>query len=272
MYYLLKQFLPPILKSLKNYSFKYGWKGNYKSFEAAQKYCKGYDEDHILKKISLTTTKVKTGEIAYERDGVMYDEMQINTNVLSKLLQISAENDNKLTLVDFGGSLGTSFYQNIPFLKHLKELNWCIIEQEHYVREGKSLFENEQLKFYHSIDECMKDHSDVNLLMISNTLQYIKSPYTLLRELQVLKIPYLLMDYVGYNNRNKDRLTIQYVPPFFYGIDASYPCMFFNRSKLEDQLGKNYKKVSEFISDSDTYYLGLLPFKYEGSFWKLRES
>lgn len=270
MYVLLKQFAPPILKTLKNYSFKNGWKGNYKNFASAQKRCEGYDNEHILKRISLTTAKVKNGEAVYERDGILYDDIQINSPLLNNLLRISAENDYKLTVVDFGGSLGTSYYQNIPFLKHLKEINWCIIEQAHYVDEGKAAFENEQLKFYHTIEDCLKEHPKPHLLLLSNTLQYTEHPYSLLKKLQGFEIPYLLLDYVGYNPRKKDRMTVQYVPPVFYGIKASYPCLFFNRSKLENQLKENYNKVYEFNCDSPTYYLELIPFQYEGSFWKLK--
>ncbi len=271
MYHLLKQFAPPILKTIKNYSFKYGWKGSYKNFESAQKHCKGYDEGHILKKVSFATAKVKNGEAAYERDGVLYDHIKINAPVLNSLLRISIKNDNKLKVVDFGGSLGTSYYQNIPFLKHLTELNWCIIEQEHYVKEGKSNFESEQLKFYPNIEECLKKHPNPDILILSNSLQYIKNSYEILKKLQNLKIPYLILDYMTYNPRNKDRITIQYVPPFFYGFDASYPCLFFDRSKLETQLKENYEKAYEFYCDSSTYHLELIPFKYEGSLWKLRE-
>jgi putative methyltransferase (TIGR04325 family) len=272
MYFILKQLAPPILKTLKNYSYKYGWKGNYKSFESAKKHCKGYDEEHILKRISLTTAKVKNGEAAYERDGIIYEDIKINSPVLNNLLRISAENDNKLTIIDFGGSLGTSYYQNIPFLKHLKELNWCIIEQEHYVKEGRSSFENEQLKFYETIEDCVIDFPTPNLLLISGSIQYVKRPYELLSNLQQIEVPYILLDYIGYNPRKKDRITVQYVPPVFYGIDASYPCLFFDRLKLENQLKENYEKVYEFNCDSDTFYLELIPFKYEGSFWKLRDN
>ncbi len=271
MHYLLRELAPPILKSIKNYSFKYGWKGNYRSFESAKKLCKGYDEDHILKRISMTTAKVKNGEAAYERDGVLYDDIKINSPVLNNLLRIAKENGNKLTVIDFGGSLGTSYYQNLPFLNHLSELNWCIIEQKHYVDEGLLNFQNDQLKFYYTIEECMVDYPEPNLLLISNSLQYVKQPYVLLSNLQNMEIPYLMLDYVGYNYRDKDRMTIQYVPPFFYGIDASYPCLFFSQSKLESQLKRNYEKVYEFYCDSEPYHIELITFKYQGSFWKLKK-
>jgi putative methyltransferase (TIGR04325 family) len=270
MYYLIKEFFPPILHALRWYSFKYGWKGNYKTYEDAKARCAGYDEDHILQRIINTTAKVKNGEAAYERDGIIYDEVNINIHLLSTLLLIAGKNNNKLTLIDFGGSLGTSYYQNISYLSHLTELNWCIIEQPQFVAAGKNAFENEHVKFYDSLEGCFAVHPQPDLVLLSSSLQYMSDPYMVLKMIQAFNVPYLLLDLIGYNDKKQDRITIQNIPPVFYGIEASYPCMFFNRDKLESQLSENYRKVFDFISEQEKYYIGLKPFKYEGSFWQLK--
>ncbi|RZL37449.1 MAG: methyltransferase, TIGR04325 family [Pedobacter sp.] len=270
MHYLIKQFLPPVLNSLRWFSFKYGWKGDYHSFEEAQKKCTGYDENHILNTIIATTGKVRDGKAVYERDGIIYDEVNVNHNLLSVLLLVAGRNDNKLTIIDFGGSLGTSYYQNIKYLSHLKELNWCIVEQSTYVAEGKKSFENEHVKFYYSMEECYADNNNPDLVLISSALQYIKNPYEMLSHIQSFKAPYFMIDLVGYNDKNEDRITIQNVPPIFYGVEASYPCTFFSKEKLEAQLSKNYDKEFEFISEYEKYYINLKPFRYEGSFWQLK--
>ena len=57
MHYLIKEFLPPIANTLRWYSFKYGWKGNFKTFELAKEKCKGYNEDYILDRIIETTSQ-----------------------------------------------------------------------------------------------------------------------------------------------------------------------------------------------------------------------
>lgn len=270
MHYLIKQLIPPIFHTLRWYSFKYGWKGNYKSYEDARQQCKGYEERYILSRIMTSTEKVKNGAAAYERDGILYDKVQVNPNLLNVLLFISARNNNELTLIDFGGALGTSYYQNLPYLSHLKKLNWCIIEQPDFVREGKKGFENQHIRFYHSIEECLKTHPVANLLLISSTLQYISKPYDFLKSAVSYRIPYLMLDLIGYNDKKADRITIQYVPPVYYGIEASYPCTFFNRTKIESQLALEYDKTCSFISEHQKYYLQLRPFQYEGSFWTLK--
>ena len=269
MHYLIKDLVPPILHTLKWYSFKYGWKGDYKTYQDAKARCTGYDEDHILKRIIDTTTKVKNGDAAYERDGIIYDEIKVNHQLLSTLLLIAGRNNNKLTLIDFGGSLGTSYYQNIKFLSHLTELNWCIIEQPQFVDAGKKAFENEHVRFYKSMEDCVAEHPQPDLLLLSGTIQYINHPYEVLNDIQSFKIPYLLVDELGFNDTEEDRVTIQHVPPVFYGIEASYPCTFFSRNKFESQLKETYNKVFDFV-EPEKYYIELKPFKYEGSLWQLR--
>lgn len=271
MHYLIKEFIPPILKTLQWYSFKYGWKGRYKTFEDAKEKCNGYDEGHILQRIIETTGKVKNGEVAYERDGIIYDEVKNNFYLLSALLKISSRNGNKLTVIDFGGSLGTTYYQNIEHLSHLNSLNWCIVEQPNFVSAGKESFENEHIQFFNSMEDCLSKHPKPDLVLISGVLQYIPKPYDLLNKIQSYGIPYLMLDLVGYNDKNEDRITVQNVPPVFYGIEATYPCTFFNRSKLESQLKNNYSKAFDFTSEEEKYYIGFKPFRYEGSFWQLKK-
>lgn len=268
LHFLLKELAPPLLLNLRWYSFKYGWKGAYKSYEEAQQKCTGYDHEHILNRIIATTLKVKNKEIAYERDGIAYDSVQMNFPLLKTLLYIASKNNNELTLIDFGGSLGTTYYQNIPYLKHLKKIRWCIIEQPEFVKAGKKHFENEHIKFYTNIQECMAENNP-QLFLICNVLQYLEKPYELLNEAKNLGIPYLMLDFVGYNHQNSDRVTIQFVPPVFYGVEACYPCYFLNREKVEGKLKENYEKKYDFISANEKYYVHLRPFRYEGALWEL---
>ncbi|WP_316839570.1 methyltransferase, TIGR04325 family [Pedobacter gandavensis] len=268
MHYLVKEFVPPLALSLRWYSFKYGWKGDYPDYQSAKAKCQGYDEADILNKIKESTLKVINKEIPYERDGIAYDKPQMNFPLLSTLLYVASKNDNELTLIDFGGSLGTTYYQNYPYLSHLKKLKWCIIEQPEFVEAGKAGFENEHVTFYSSIAACLAEN-EVDLFLICNVLQYLEKPYELLEELKNSYIPHVLLDYVGYNDQPADRITIQYVPPVFYGIEASYPCYFLDRNRVEQSMKTAYEKKYDFISAPEKYYLQLKPFRYEGSFWEI---
>ncbi|MBX9734005.1 MAG: methyltransferase, TIGR04325 family [Chitinophagaceae bacterium] len=264
-----KQFIPPIVNTLRWYSFKYGWKGDYTSFEEAKQKAIGYDAQAILEKIISTTKKVRDKEIAYERDGIEYDTVKMNFNLLNSLLLIASRNNGHLNVIDFGGSLGTTYFQNLPFLDGLNSLVWNIIEQPNYVAAGKEHFESTQLRFYDNIASCIKEQKP-NILIFCNVLQYINDPYQLLHTVKQTGIPYLLLDFVGYSGRDTDRITIQHVPPVFYGLDASYACWFFAKEKMNNWLAQYYHKQYDFISEPDTYYIELTPFLYEGQLWKLK--
>lgn len=269
MHYLIKQLVPPIAHTLKWYSFKYGWKGDYISFEEAAKNAKGYHADYILDRIIETTQKVVQNEIVYERDGIVYDTPKMNFNLLNSLLWVASQKNNHLTVLDFGGSLGTTYHQNLPYLSHINNLQWCIVEQPNYVAAGQKEFETNQLHFFYDIEECLKVYQP-DIIIICGTIQYIEKTYELLEAVKNTGIPYLLLDYMSYNDEPKDRITIQHVPPVFYGKAASYPCWFYNKQKMFDWLNQYYTMVYEFISEPDRYYLAFKPFQYKGQLWKLQ--
>ncbi len=60
------------------------------------------------------TRKVVAGEAVYERDSVVFDHLEYAWPLLACLLQIAAER-RSLRVIDFGGSLGSSWRQNRRF-------------------------------------------------------------------------------------------------------------------------------------------------------------
>ncbi len=268
MYYLLKQLVPPIIHTLRWYSLKYGWKGDYASFAEANQKATGYNADHILNRIITTNRKIVSGEIKYERDGIVYEKPKMNFNILSSLLYIASMREQELCVLDFGGSLGTTYYHKAPYLSQLKKLDWCIVEQPNYVEAGRKEFETDQLHFYYTIEECLQKHKP-DVILFCGVIQYIEDTYSLLSRVKNAGIPYLLFDFIAYNDEDRDRIAIQYVPTVFYGVDASYTCWFYNKIKMFEWLEQYYTMLYDFISEPDLYYLELKPFKYEGQLWKL---
>jgi len=188
--------------------------------------------------------KVKRGEAAYERDSVLFDEIQNNWPLLAGLFRAANENEGKLCVLDFGGSLGSVFYQNKEFLESLKSIQWCIVEQVNFVDLGKIYFEDERLKFYKTIDECLKKHNP-NVLLLSSVIPYLEKPYEWIMKFSNLKIPYIIVDRTPFIEMERDILTIQKVPESIY--KASYPAWFFNLNKIEKQF-VNYDLLGVFDS------------------------
>jgi putative methyltransferase (TIGR04325 family) len=262
----IKKFIKSILSNQlisKLTGISYGWHGNYKSWAMAKIKCKGYDETPILDKVAINALKVKNGEISYERDAVSFDKIIYSFPVLASLMWISGQNKNKLNVLDFGGSLGTSYYQNLFFLKSLSDFNWCIVEQQHFVTEGNKLFADSNLHFFNSIDDCIEKY-DVNAILLSGVIQYVEKPYDLLKEIISKKFNYILVDRTLFLENDEDRLTVQKVPEKIY--KASYCCWFLSESKFLSLISEEYKLIYDFDIDENINIKSL----YKGYFFKLK--
>ena len=89
----------------------------------------GYDGPAILAKTREAGLKVKRGEAAYERDSVLFDQVEHSFPLLAGLLRAALSQQGELVVLDFGGALGSTYLQCREFLTPLKRLVWCIVEQ-----------------------------------------------------------------------------------------------------------------------------------------------
>lgn len=249
---VIKKFLPPIVLDLFKKSKKFGFFGNFQSWPEAFQNSSGYDTPVILEKVKNSLLQVKSGQAIYERDSVLFDKIQYSWPVLTALLWISSKTSGSLNLIDFGGSLGSSYFQNIGFLNHLKDLRWNVVEQEDFIKYGKKYFEDEHLKFYEKIEDCLKDQNPSTIL-ISGTIQYLEKPYYFLELIMSSNFEYIIFDRTTFLE-NEDRLTLQKVRPGIY--EASYPAWFLNHSRFLEILSKKYRLVADFDSLADKIDLG----------------
>lgn len=242
----LKLFIPPLFLFLGKNSClsRYGWKGNYTSWDDAQNAAGGYDSEEILHKVKSSLLRVKHGEVIYERDGVIFNENQYSWPLVAGLMHAAANAEGELNVLDFGGSLGSTYYQNQPFLNSLKSVSWNIVEQPHFVSEGNLYFADGKLKFYDSIKHCLKKQSP-RVLLLSSVMQYLESPYEMLSEVCSYNFDYIIVDRTPFTLDNKERITIQVVPPEIY--KASYPCWLMGETTLKKFFNdKGYSLLSDF--------------------------
>jgi putative methyltransferase (TIGR04325 family) len=237
-----------ILKSIvKKYllgSSKYGWFGNYSSWNEAQAQSTGYDTDLILNKVLTALLKVKNGEAVYERDSVNFDEIQYSWGTLSGLLLSSQANKGHLTILDFGGSLGSVYFQNRNALKYVTNLKWNIIEQSHFVKSGKEHFSNYQLFFHETIESYADLNDKTDVLLLSSVIQYLESPFEMLDKLLELNPSMIIIDITTFTNFSNHIITVQKVPPHIY--NASYPCWFFDFNLFSEYfIKKGYFKMGD---------------------------
>lgn len=233
---LIKDLLPPLILR-KAANLFYGWSGNYSSWEDASKKCSGYDSKIIIEKVKASLLKVKNGEAVYERDSVLFDEIHYSFPLLSALQYVALRNNEKLHVLDFGGSLGSSYFQNRKILSGLKEFSWSVVEQNHFVSEGKNTFADDNLNFYYTVEECLQNKK-VNVLLLSSVIQYIEKPYELLEFIKSKNFEYIIFDRTPLLLKGNDRITIQTVPKNIY--EAKYPCWLLNENNLKNTFLKDY--------------------------------
>ena len=259
--YIVKEFIPPIflraLHSIRNNNGKIcGRKapfvGNFAFWEQACGQSTGYDSELIVNKVKDAILKVKSGQAAYERDSVIFDRIIYSFPVLAGLLRVALAKRGFLSVMDFGGSLGSSYFQCRGFLKELKKLVWSVVEQPRFVDCGKEFLEDDELKFYYTIDEC-KNHQNPDVILLSSVIQYLSTPHCFIDDILRQDFNYIIIDRTPFIRECKivpklspDLLTVQIVPPSIY--DASYPAWFFDEGKFLSHFRGRYKMLADFDS------------------------
>lgn len=249
----LRNFIPPIFlqlyKKLSAAETKNGfadneiWRGNYISWAEAESQSVGYDSDVILSKTLDAIMKVKNGEAVYERDSVIFEKPQYSWPLIASLLRAAVENSSQLNILDFGGSLGSSYFQNRKFLSSLKSIKWSVVEQPHFVLRGNDGIADEELKFYYTIEACIRNRGPSTLLL-SGVLQYLKDPYDWLKLFRDKSFKYIILDRTAFVDHFDDFLTVQHVPETIY--KASYPAWFLNKAKLIQFMSDKYELIADF--------------------------
>jgi putative methyltransferase (TIGR04325 family) len=247
--YFAKNLMPPAIISMLRYLCRRGiwFKGDYESWEEASAKCSGYDAENILSKVLEATLKVKRGDAVFERDSVLFDEIEYAWPVLSGLMWAAARDEGRLNVLDFGGSLGSSYFQNRKFLQHLPEIRWNVVEQEHYVLAGKEHIQDVYIRFYRTIHACLAENKP-NVVLLSSVLQYLPNPASILNLLMEIRAETLILDRTAYANYGvMPSIKIQTVSSKIY--TASYPCRFLSEHELIAELiKKNYVLVETYPS------------------------
>lgn len=219
--------------------------GSYRTWEGAKEDSIGYDAPIILERTKAAMIKVLSGEAVYERDSVLFNEVHYSYPMLAGLMWVAARYSGILHVLDFGGSLGTSYYQNYEFLRGLASHHWGIIEQPEYVKVGKEIIEFENLRFYESVREYLLECVP-NVILCSSVLQYLENPYGLLFILaDIPSCKCIIIDRTSFWDGDEDWIGIQKVPRSIY--PATYPTRIFSKTRFLSEINElGYKVMTEF--------------------------
>lgn len=242
----IKDFIPPLAIKLASRlrPQQYGWFGDYATWDDAVADSSGYDSDSILQKVKDASMKVKRGEAAFERDSVLFDKIEYSWPMLAGLLWTAARTHGELSVLDFGGSLGGTYFQNRRFFDGLK-VQWNVVEQQQFVDFGNENMSDARLKFFMGLEECFEKQAP-QVVLFSSVLQYLPKPFEMIEKVTRLNPAFIIVDNMPFLKQKKSRITVQKVDPLIY--DASYPCWLLNKKSFVDSF-RSYELIENFESN-----------------------
>jgi putative methyltransferase (TIGR04325 family) len=246
---LIKPFTPVFLvhylqKSRNPIKFEYG----HSSWDSAESASVGYADALIIEKVNIETLKMLKEDRGWVRDGVYFDDIQFGYEVLSSLALISRDRDS-LKVVDFGGALGSSYFQNKDILNRFGvELEWRIIEQEQYVRFGEETLKHiKNLSFFTELQEALGKSCDV--IIFSSVLCYLENPYDVIRQAISSKNRprFVIIDRTPMSYSGSDLFAVQKVGSSIH--TASLPIRILSIHNILNTFGSDYEMVYSWDCD-----------------------
>lgn len=239
--------------------------GDFPDWPSAAAHAEGYDAAQILERVSWATQQVVDGKAAGERDSVLFDETPYPFPLIALLLRSAMENDGRLSVLDFGGALGSSYFQCRGFLGSLSVLRWSVVEQGHYVEAGRRQFENENLLFYETVSAAAKA-APPNVVLASGVLQYVPDPEKVLRSFVATGADYIVIDRTPIALDGRQVISTQSVPRSIN--PSSYPLRLFNEDHLKAPLLACYGELASFQAVDGILGYGPLKAVFKGFIFK----
>lgn len=239
---LIRRWLPQGLRDWLNYLSGHAiyYRGEFADWAAARAAAGGYDEEALLERLAVAAHAVKTGSAAWEQDGVTRERIPPDLPLFAALSRVALARGGRLAVLDFGGGLGSSYFQCREFLAEVRELNWAVVEQPRLVSIGQQEIARDALAFFSTIDEALAVHRP-DVVLLSSVLQYLEEPWAILEQIIAAGIPYLVIDRHPCT-LTRELITVQVVPPSLYS--ASYPSWLFDCPRMLARLERHYRLLA----------------------------
>jgi putative methyltransferase (TIGR04325 family) len=233
-----KRRLPWLVRSLGGHYTHIRYSGDYRDFAEARRASKGYDAPAVLATTREALLKVKRGQNRWERDAMVSDSDELPWSLLACLMRVVlASPRRELNVLDFGGSLGSTYFWCRRFFGDELRVRWHIVEQAEHVKVGRTDFASDELSFDFSVPEVLAQHR-VDVVLLSGVIHYLENPEAFLESVTSWKIPFLILDRTPLWEKERHRLTVQEVPPEIYS--ASYPAWFLSKRRVLDLIERDY--------------------------------
>lgn len=228
--------------------------GKYDSWQAAYDECEGYEDKNIINTVAESVKKVLDGNAVWERDGCLFYEQKYVYPLCAAILRCAIQNKNQgVRILDIGGSLGSTYFQNRKYLTDVKNLEYVIAEQDHFAKYGHRNLENENLKFIKSMDSW-EDGDRFDIIFMSASLQYISQYEEVIYKIVKAQPRYIILDRLLICSEG-GRICRETVPKKIY--KSSYPVMIFTENQIKSYFEPAYRMIEKDISSvpEEAYFI-----------------
>ena len=181
----IKLILPEIFLKKINNILKRNIKiqGSYQNWQKAIRNSGTYQNKKIFKNAKNSFLKVINNKAKFERDSVLFTREKLNKPLIDSLEKIRMKKKNKkLIVLDYGGSFGSTYFQNKKILSNELHYQWNIIEQKKIVNFANKTIKIKNLTFQNSINKYFKK-SKPDLVIFSSVLHYLEFPFKLIEKI-----------------------------------------------------------------------------------------
>lgn len=226
--------------------------GDYAGWEEASAECAGYDDSAIISKVISSVEKVRRGEAIWERDSCLFYEDKYTYKICAAILRCAVQNRGRgVRVLDIGGSLGSTWFQNRKYLSDLEQLEYVVAEQDHFAKYGHENLEDGTLKFIKSTDRW-EDGGRFDIVLLSASLQYISQWQDIIVRIRKAKPRYVILDRLLVSDRR--RICVETVPEVLYS--SSYPVVVFEKNEVLHFFGNDYRVIENDTSsvEEEAYF------------------
>jgi putative methyltransferase (TIGR04325 family) len=240
--FFLRRWIPQGVRDLLNRFSGHAiyYHGQFADWPSAAQAAGGYDEGHLLARLVAAATAVRNGSAAWEQDGVTWDQIPPDMPVFAAMARVALAGNGQLTVLDFGGGMGSSYFQCKAFLPQSAIRSWTVVEQLELVEVGQREIARDALHFQPSIDAVLAAGTP-DVALLSSVLQYLEDPWSILDRILLAEIPYLIIDRHPCS-MTRELITVQVVPSSLY--KASYPSWLFDCPRMLGRLGEYYELLA----------------------------
>ncbi len=226
------------------------WSGDYPDWAAAQAACRPIPIDSRRAAYEAAIAAVERGEAAYERDGLPQSAPRWDWPLLTALAELRASGCRRLTVLDVGGGLASSFRQHRDWLAPFDTVRWQVVEMPAITASGRQLVTDPRVEFHDSIAAARADDGPPDLVLASGLGPLVPDPAAMIAELADTGAGWVFLDRIPVlDGLGRDLLTRQVVHPSIYRSES--PFWFFDPERLNARLAARFRIAGEWTSACD---------------------